>query len=432
MDRFLVSLLLLCVSTPARLGDSARREEPASLALHEPDICDDAEHLVEEELGGEENWKCPRDEYFVITNFLGPGGHSECSNTTVEPDSKCMSEELHYDMQPPSSGLYRPLPPKYGDYRYLPPQRWLHALNYGGVAFLYHPCAPQEQVIALKHLARSCLWKSVITPYPHLTKDQPLALVAWGCVYRMAWLKTSEAKLWIRQHALKTESSSITTNGIYDRGLLEDAKVVSTEVVCLGETDKDRPAGKPETPGKPESTAAVPPGQEAAPSPQETPEDPTTQDTASSSSPPASPSPQTENSPSTSPSPKTESAPPTSPSPQTESTKLCRNRTEGDSDSIICSPTVVAVLVSNHSGYIALILVASLALVLVIAVFLWKGGVCRSGARKKARYKSVSKFFPFSYGQGEGSQVAMPELGLPKTMPAEREMLLNESDEDEL
>ena len=251
----------------------------------------------------------------------------------------------------------------------------------------------------------------------------------------MSWVKTAEAKLWIQQHALKTESSTITTNGVYDKGshcahvrsthgaeyryltpslaagLLQDAEVVSTTddaEVCLGDPDKDRP---------PDNAAATPPTQESVPT-QPTPDDPITQDTATSTS---------------SASPTSISSHTTSSSAQTESTKLCQNRTEADSDnSISCSPTVITVLLSNHPGYIALILVASLALVVVIAVFSWKSGLCRRGNRKKARYKSVSKFFPFSYSQGEGSQVAMPELGLPKAMPAEREMLLNESDEDEL
>ncbi len=42
----------------------------------------------------------------------------------------------------------------------------------GAVAFLYHPCTPQEQVTALRDLAHSCLWKHVITPYPHLSEDK--------------------------------------------------------------------------------------------------------------------------------------------------------------------------------------------------------------------------------------------------------------------
>ncbi len=52
--------------------------------------------------------------------------------------------------------------------------------------------------------------------------------------------------------------------------------------------------------------------------------------------------------------------------------------------------------------------------------------------RKQARYKSVSKFFPFTYGQDTSNGVAIPEYGLPKNRAAEREILLNDSDEDEL
>ena len=73
-------------------------------------------------------------------------------------------------------------------------------------------------------------------------------------------------------------------------------------------------------------------------------------------------------------------------------------------------------------------------------VFAWN--LCCATHRRKhrrARYKSVSKFFPFSYGEqldhdggGEGVSVAIPEYGLPKNGRAEQEMLLNESDEDEI
>ena len=51
----------------------------------------------------------------------------------------------------------------------------------------------------------------------------------------------------------------------------------------------------------------------------------------------------------------------------------------------------------------------------------------------------MSKFFPFSYGEqldadggSDGVSVAIPEYGLPKSGRAEREMLLNDSDEDEI
>ena len=47
---------------------------------------------------------------------------------------------------------------------------------------------------------------------------QSLAIVSWGCVYRASWVNAPEAKLWIREHALKTEGSSITNDGQYDEG----------------------------------------------------------------------------------------------------------------------------------------------------------------------------------------------------------------------
>ena len=73
-----------------------------------------------------------------------------------------------------------------------------------------------------------------------------------------------------------------------------------------------------------------------------------------------------------------------------------------------------------------------------VAVFAYNSRLCSANGRhgrRGTRYKSVSKFFPFSYGQhldGSSEGVAIPEYGLPKTGQAEREMLLNESDEDEI
>ena len=48
--------------------------------------------------------------------------------------------------------------------------------------FLYHPCAPKDQVAALRRLARSCLWRHIITSYPHLTQDKVCdasTLIVW-------------------------------------------------------------------------------------------------------------------------------------------------------------------------------------------------------------------------------------------------------------
>ena len=88
----------------------------------------------------------------------------------------------------------------------------------GALAFLYHPCANPDQVASLKKLADSCLWQHVITPYPDLPEETPLAIVSWGCVYSMQWVNPPEAKLWIITHALKTNSSVASSNGPYQEG----------------------------------------------------------------------------------------------------------------------------------------------------------------------------------------------------------------------
>ena len=64
------------------------------------DVCDDGKYLVEKELGGEENWRCPG-EMFSISTFNEPAGISHC-NKTHEPSFRCMSEDIEYKEQPPS------------------------------------------------------------------------------------------------------------------------------------------------------------------------------------------------------------------------------------------------------------------------------------------------------------------------------------------
>ena len=57
-----------------------------------------------------------------------------------------------------------------------------------------------------------------------------------------------------------------------------------------------------------------------------------------------------------------------------------------------------------------------------------------SWARRRPRnqkYKSVSRYFPFSYDKQTTAAIIIPEVGMPKSGAAEREVLLA-SDEDEL
>lgn len=99
------------------------------------------------------------------------------------------------------------------------------------------------------------------------------------------------------------------------------------------------------------------------------------------------------------------------------------------------APPVITVQTPHGNTLTILIVLLSLVLCVALLIVLWRVCVAvreRCIRKKQARYKSVSKFFPFSYGQDASNGVAIPEYGLPKTGAAEREILLNDSDEDEL
>ena len=80
----------------------------------------------------------------------------------------------------PDNGAHRPMWAAYGEYEYVPPSRYLHNLEHGAILFLYHPCADKEQVEVFKELARSCLWKHLISKWDvGLNSTYPFGIVAW-------------------------------------------------------------------------------------------------------------------------------------------------------------------------------------------------------------------------------------------------------------
>ena len=90
---------------------------------------------------------------------------------------------ITYTDDPPMSGPHRPQWPNWGEYGFLPKQRWLHSLEHGGVAILYHPCAPADLIDALRSWAQNTPndeggpFRWVMTPYPGL--DSAFSLVTW-------------------------------------------------------------------------------------------------------------------------------------------------------------------------------------------------------------------------------------------------------------
>ncbi len=129
-----------------------------------------------------------------------------------------------YKTHPPSSGPHRPAWAKWGLYTYLPPQRWLHNLEHGGIALLYHPCLPTDQIEAFVQWAKTYeprdkhdyLW--VMTPYPEL--PAAVAAVAWEwTMLAGALTPTSFAQFTEAHHRMGPEAVSM--NGPYDINWVE-------------------------------------------------------------------------------------------------------------------------------------------------------------------------------------------------------------------
>eukprot|EP00493_Phyllostaurus_siculus_P003926 UN03942 len=83
-------------------------------------------------LAFDETWRSER----IITEVAEP---------LVPQKHVCVSHPIFYDNMntagkrtPPIVGRHRERWPKWGEYEFLPPQRWLHAIEHGGIAFLYN------------------------------------------------------------------------------------------------------------------------------------------------------------------------------------------------------------------------------------------------------------------------------------------------------
>ncbi|XP_070505927.1 uncharacterized protein [Chironomus tepperi] len=141
------------------------------------------------------------------------------------PVHKCMNETITYDQGIPTLGCHRPLWPTYGEYKFVPPQRWLHSLEHGAIVMLYDPCALSSEVDKLRNIVKSCLYRHIITPYK-LSRDRPLALVAWATSLEMSIYDKTTAVEFIKKYA-KTGPEKTSRQGQYKKMLIEESKIVS-------------------------------------------------------------------------------------------------------------------------------------------------------------------------------------------------------------
>lgn len=152
------------------------------------------------------------------------------------PQHICMNQKLFYNTTLPTFGPHRPLWPVFGEYKFVPVQRWLHSIEHGGIVMLYDPCAEPLLVNQLRKVLKGCFRKHIITPYTLLTKDRPLALLAWGCSLEMATVDEAEVKAFIKTRALHGPEGHYPKDGSFKEGLLHRAvypsAVEKDSIIC--------------------------------------------------------------------------------------------------------------------------------------------------------------------------------------------------------
>ncbi|KPP65907.1 tumor protein p53-inducible protein 13-like [Scleropages formosus] len=127
----------------------------------------------------------------------------------------CMDSAISYNHTIPNSGFYRPVAAQSGEYQYCPPQRWLHNLQLGAVAFLYHPCTSVAQRALLSVLAHSCMSHYIITPFPQLSRKRPLALVVWGRTLELSHVTASDICDWLSMNVRDGIRSEVQGKVLY-------------------------------------------------------------------------------------------------------------------------------------------------------------------------------------------------------------------------
>jgi hypothetical protein len=104
---------------------------------------------------------------------------TECEESVNITSATHRDEDLVYTDLPPAGGDHHPCWVDFGVYDVeVPDERWVHNLEHGGVAFLYHcPDGCDAELEALDQLVRGRT-QALLTPYAGLPKR--FAAVSWG------------------------------------------------------------------------------------------------------------------------------------------------------------------------------------------------------------------------------------------------------------
>lgn len=83
------------------------------------------------------------------------------------------------------------------------------------------------QVERMKKMVKGCIYRHIITPSTRLSRERPMALVAWGARLEFSVFYEQHAVDFIKTRALKGPEN--TLGGQYGFKLIEGAQIVSNE-----------------------------------------------------------------------------------------------------------------------------------------------------------------------------------------------------------
>ena len=150
------------------------------------------------------------------------------------PEHICLNRRIYYRTNPPLSGPHRPSWPRYGEYLYVPPQRYIHSLEHGAAVFLYHPCADAKEIEEFKSLARTCLFRHIISPSRLVQPNRPFAILTWGCMLSMGKVDHVITRQYIKGYAIhRAPEAHNFEDGQYSRGLQRPSTIVSDRTDSL-------------------------------------------------------------------------------------------------------------------------------------------------------------------------------------------------------
>ncbi len=219
------TLLLLAVLAACACGEAAEvdLERQADTGVQAPDVDaevtgDAAIHGGDAALGVDEldqqDPSCTNPDWVPGDCIEGIGTTSENMGAGHIGDGP-----ISYTQNPPSSGDHRGSWARWGEYSYLPPQRWLHNLEHGGIALLYHPCAAEETLQALRDFVgeQPDDYRGVMTPHPGL--ETAVAVVSWQWTWAAECVRPDEINTFLEAH-YNQAPEDVPSDGSFSTGWL--------------------------------------------------------------------------------------------------------------------------------------------------------------------------------------------------------------------